>query len=64
MKCEKCGKLEGTECVYYHEHEGYLCKECYSIWLKIVKAVEKNGWSIKCRSLEKRYLQWIREHYE
>jgi hypothetical protein len=61
QKCEKCKKEEGTECVYYSEHEEYLCKACYNVWLNIVKVIKKNKWSTKCKPLEKRYLNWLEE---
>ena len=58
-KCEECGKqevIENMECVYYSEHEGYLCKSCYRKWLKIAKTIpEKNNNKLH----EKRYLEWI-----
>ena len=58
MKCEKCKKQEGTECVYYSEHEGYLCKSCYKKWLKIDKTIPIKNNNYKPH--EKKYLEWIK----
>lgn len=59
MKCEKCKEKEGVECVFYSEHEGYLCKSCHRKWLKIARTIpEKNN---NYKPHEKRYLEWIKE---
>ena len=55
MKCEKCKQLEGYECVYYHEHEGYLCKPCYKDWLKIAEKLPNQNYKL----CEEEYLKWI-----
>ena len=57
MDCEKCKKHEGTECVYYSAHEGYLCKSCHRKWLKIARVfpVKNNDYGLH----EKKYLKWI-----
>jgi len=59
VKCEKCKEKEGTECIYYVEHEGYLCKPCYKRWLKIAKATPEDSLVKRCRLLEKKYLEWL-----
>jgi len=66
MKCEKCKKQEGTECVYYTTvHEGYLCRSCYDAWCKLAKAITKAkgvvSWLSECKTLEGRYLNWLAE---
>ena len=60
MKCEKCKQKEGIECVYYSEHEGYLCKSCYRKWLDIAQRISekyKDDYTL----FEKKYLEWIKE---
>ncbi len=57
MKCEKCKTNEGTECVYYSEHEGYLCKSCYQKWLDFAKRTMIPDSDYKLG--EKKYLEWI-----
>ena len=59
MECEKCKKeedIENLECVYYSEHEGYLCKLCYRKWLDFVKRTMIPSSDYKLH--EKKYLEW------
>lgn len=60
VKCKKCKKKEGKNCVYYFNNESYLCKGCYKEWLPIHRGLSKEP-GIHSWTMEREYLKWIKE---
>lgn len=67
-KCSKCRQNEATECVFYSEYEDYLCKGCYSKWVKIEHSLplpkKGEGGTYKTgvfRDIEREYIKWVKK---